>query len=336
MGGWLALELARRGRARTVCALSPAGAWDATSEDIGARARRCGEPRRRPRARPWMPLLMRSRAARRFALRLNVVHGDRVTSQELIALADDLLGCEVIDDLLDTDEQLAPLDPPPCPITIAWSRRDRVLPLDRNGARARELVPGARFLVLEDVGHAPMLDDPGIVAATILATTGAAVSSADRLGRPAVSCPSLRAARSSPLQESWREGHHHVVAVPFQEARRPACAAQVPGNAALHEQALAGGGGAFLEELLYPWAGKDETAQVCLPVARLKRVLGSGPDDHVAVLRAINRLCPRAESGPSVDDRPALLLLGWKCAGSAPPGSIQVSTIMLSPSGRKV
>ena len=27
LGGWLALELARRGRARTVTAVSPAGAW---------------------------------------------------------------------------------------------------------------------------------------------------------------------------------------------------------------------------------------------------------------------------------------------------------------------
>src|SRR5689334_8577002 len=28
LGGWIALELARRGRARTVCALCPAGFWD--------------------------------------------------------------------------------------------------------------------------------------------------------------------------------------------------------------------------------------------------------------------------------------------------------------------
>ena len=31
-GGWLALELARRGRARTVVALSPAGMWTAREE----------------------------------------------------------------------------------------------------------------------------------------------------------------------------------------------------------------------------------------------------------------------------------------------------------------
>src|ERR1700712_667713 len=33
MGGWVALELARRGRAASVCALSPAGCWDASSSE---------------------------------------------------------------------------------------------------------------------------------------------------------------------------------------------------------------------------------------------------------------------------------------------------------------
>src|SRR5581483_8960211 len=33
LGGWVALELARRGRALSVCALSPAGAWGASGQD---------------------------------------------------------------------------------------------------------------------------------------------------------------------------------------------------------------------------------------------------------------------------------------------------------------
>ena len=33
------------------------------------------------------------------------------------------------------------------------------------------LIPGARYIVLEDVGHVPMLDDPQLVAQTILAAT---------------------------------------------------------------------------------------------------------------------------------------------------------------------
>ena len=63
-------------------------------------------------------------AARRYALRNVAVHGERATRQELVALADDVLGCEARVDLLDTQEQLAPLDPPPCPVTLAWSAHD--------------------------------------------------------------------------------------------------------------------------------------------------------------------------------------------------------------------
>ena len=42
-------------------------------------------------------------------------------------------------------------------------------------ARARQVVPGASFRVLEDVGHVPMLDDPGLVAETILEAAGEAL-----------------------------------------------------------------------------------------------------------------------------------------------------------------
>ena len=173
MGGWVALELARRGRARSVCALSPAGTWEAGSEGhrrSRATLHRTANDTRR--ARPLMPLLLRLPAARRYALRNAAAHGERASRQEVLALADDVLGCDARVDLLDTDEQLTPLDPAPCPITIAWSAQDQVLPLDRNGVRARELVPDARFIVLDDVGHLPMVDDPELVARTILESAG--------------------------------------------------------------------------------------------------------------------------------------------------------------------
>lgn len=173
LGGWMALELARRGRARSVTALSPAGTWDnASPEHKRTRAylRRSLEDARR--TRPLLPLLFRIPAMRRFGLRSQAVHGDRVAASDLLAITDASLACEVRDDLLDTPESVAPLDPAPCPITIAWSGEDRVLPLTVNGVRAQALVPGARFVVLDDVGHVPMFDDPALVAATILETTG--------------------------------------------------------------------------------------------------------------------------------------------------------------------
>jgi pimeloyl-ACP methyl ester carboxylesterase len=176
MGGWVALELARRGRARSVCALSPAGCW--LDEGDGDQGHASGTLRRviamTRLGRPTLPITSRIPLVRRFALADTAAHGERVSPAMLLGLADDLLGCTVHDDLLSTDERLAPLDPVPCPITIAWAERDRILPLRSDGANARKLVPGAEFKVLPGVGHVPMLDDPKLVAETILAVTGAA------------------------------------------------------------------------------------------------------------------------------------------------------------------
>jgi len=170
MGGWVALELARRGRARTVCALSPAGTWDAASREH--RATRAVLSRARAdtrRSHALLPLALRAPAVRRFALRSTAVDGAAVPRAELLGIVEDLLGCAVAQDLLDTTEALAPLDPVPCPITIAWCGEDRLLLEAVNGAMARTLVPGARHLTLPGVGHVPMLDDPALVAATIRA-----------------------------------------------------------------------------------------------------------------------------------------------------------------------
>jgi pimeloyl-ACP methyl ester carboxylesterase len=167
LGGWIALELARRGRARSVCALSPAGAWAADEVGDATRTAIRKVARDGRRTRWLLPLALRSKRVRRYALSLNAEHGERVDRRAIVALTDDMLACAVLEDVLETTEELAPLDPPPCPITLAWAEHDRVLPLDSNGRRARELVPGARFTVLEGVGHVPMLDDPQLVAATI-------------------------------------------------------------------------------------------------------------------------------------------------------------------------
>ena len=54
------------------------------------------------------------------------------------------------------------------------SSPETALPLELYEAAVRETLPRATFTVLPDVAHVPMLDDPGLVAHTILAVTGAA------------------------------------------------------------------------------------------------------------------------------------------------------------------
>ena len=118
-------------------------------------------------------MLSRSKGFRRWALRKGVAHGERVSRAEFIALVDEALGGECVEDIALLTAELEPLDPPPCPITIAWAEHDRVFPIGPYLARARQVVPRRPFTVLEDVGHVPMLDDPRLVAETILETTGA-------------------------------------------------------------------------------------------------------------------------------------------------------------------
>jgi pimeloyl-ACP methyl ester carboxylesterase len=101
-------------------------------------------------------------------LRNSAVHGERVSPAEFLSLTDDLIGCQISGDLLASDARLSPLDPTPCPVTLAWSAEDRIFPLETYRSSACELIPGADFIVLDDVGHIPMLDDPRLVAQTIL------------------------------------------------------------------------------------------------------------------------------------------------------------------------
>jgi pimeloyl-ACP methyl ester carboxylesterase len=117
------------------------------------------------------------------------VHGDRLSRADFVDSADSTLGCSVLEDAIEDTAELEPLDPPPCPITLAWSKQDRIFPVGVYGARAREMIPGARFIVLDDVGHVPMFDDPQLVADTIVAATQAA--------GPGEQTPSLSAARSA-------------------------------------------------------------------------------------------------------------------------------------------
>jgi pimeloyl-ACP methyl ester carboxylesterase len=174
MGGFVALELARRGRAASVCAFSPGGFW---SDDL--RMQNIKEVRRRVALgrlmRPLTPLMLRSSIVRQRALRLATLRGDRLSVDRAVEIAEEPFDCTILDDIFNgADEYVKAMDPLPCPITVAWAERDTALPLELYEGVVRETLPKAIFIVLPDVAHVPMLDDPELVARTILAVTGAA------------------------------------------------------------------------------------------------------------------------------------------------------------------
>ncbi len=172
MGAWIALELARRGHASSVCALAPAGFWDESWEAERERtfAILHAAIRGARRGQRIAPALAGSARLRHWALRDACLYGERLSPAEFLAVGEDTVACRVGEELMVHGHSLAPMRAP-CPVTIAWSAADRLFPLEVYEERGRTLIDGARFLVLEDVGHIPMYDDPRLVAETIRAAT---------------------------------------------------------------------------------------------------------------------------------------------------------------------
>ena len=171
LGGWIAIELARRGRAASVCAFSPAGFWwDRASHRRPAQAIRASRAFTRL-LRPAARFAARSASVRRLSLRPVALHGDRLTAAQVLDMIDDCLDCRFMDEYR-PDEWAHPLDPLPCPVTLAWAQLDRLIPAATYGSTARQRLPDATWMLLPDVGHIPMIDDPDLVARTILTVTG--------------------------------------------------------------------------------------------------------------------------------------------------------------------
>lgn len=170
MGGCVALELARRGRAASVCAIAPGGFW-ATGDGLRAAslALAARDDAAARRLRPVIPFVLRSAVLRRLWFRDGARHGDRISAARGVEIVDDFLGCTVKQEVFATDDQqFATLDPLPCPVTVAWCEYDRLIPPSSYAPNARERLPQARFVTLPDAGHDPMMDDPKLVARTIL------------------------------------------------------------------------------------------------------------------------------------------------------------------------
>ena len=157
-----------------MCAFSPAGFWTPGGPDETRATRTIRRLGRLSRAtQPLAPVAFRSAALRRIGMRDIATHGERLTPGQAVQSLRDLIRCDVADDLLGTSESVAPLDPLPCPITLAWAEHYRIFPVRMNGATAQKRLPHADFVILPGVGHCPMIDDPALCAQTILESAAA-------------------------------------------------------------------------------------------------------------------------------------------------------------------
>lgn len=172
LGGWLALEMATRGRALSVVALSPALGWYPGSHIRTVKLKLAMARRLFTVLGPVARHGLRVVLLRRLALGAAVANSATMSAADAAAFVADNLHCEVyfelLDDVVGTQHQLGTIE---CPVRIAWSGRDALIPYDPYGLRFPALVPNAEFTTLPGLGHVPMYDDPHLVARTVLEVT---------------------------------------------------------------------------------------------------------------------------------------------------------------------
>ncbi|MBA3301343.1 MAG: alpha/beta hydrolase [Thermoleophilaceae bacterium] len=173
-GGWLALELARRGRARAVVGISPSGMW--TPEE-GRRVER-DLKRTFALARYTLPLLtsLTRTAAGRYLV-FSPVLGTRgaalapeEASHVVRALARSQVGLGPVSANKDENGDLkraSRMDEVTCPVLIIWGEQDRLLPRVQ-GERWKDAIAGAELEELEGTGHHPQYDKPEEVAELVI------------------------------------------------------------------------------------------------------------------------------------------------------------------------
>jgi pimeloyl-ACP methyl ester carboxylesterase len=167
LGGWLALELAKRGRARSVVALAPAGGWRPGSREARRTERMLVT--RRALGRPLLPYAERlcgSTLGRRLLFGHFSAHPERLDPARATYGFRASMECPAYLELVRAgkDEHARDLDQIRCPVLLAWPAKDRTLPFARYGRPLSDAMPFAELRTLHDVGHVPMLDDPSGIA----------------------------------------------------------------------------------------------------------------------------------------------------------------------------
>jgi pimeloyl-ACP methyl ester carboxylesterase len=172
LGGWVAFELERRGRARTVTAIAPAGGWTRYSpgkfEVIGKFL--LGGPALLL-ARLLGPRVLDLPFARRLATLAISESPDGPSQSDLLAVIDDATHCPAYFQLMVKallEPGLIHLADTRAPVQLVTCQRDRVVPERRFKRHFTKNLPRTATVTrLDGVGHIPMLEAPGLVTELI-------------------------------------------------------------------------------------------------------------------------------------------------------------------------
>jgi pimeloyl-ACP methyl ester carboxylesterase len=174
LGGWVAFELERRGRARTVTGIAPAGGWSRwTPAKFEVIAKFVSGMPFWAAARWLGPRALRLPFARQLATLPISGTPDGVSETQLEAIVDDVANCPAYFQLL-VKSLLQPglleLAQTAVPAHLVLCQKDRVFPAPRSHRYFQAQLPaGTRITELDGVGHIPMFEAPARVTEVITA-----------------------------------------------------------------------------------------------------------------------------------------------------------------------
>jgi pimeloyl-ACP methyl ester carboxylesterase len=176
LGGYVALQLAARGRAESVVALAPAGGWAAGDESFHETLDFFTTMQEQLAvAMPHVDAIVATAEGRRRATEYIASSFEHIPPDLIAHLMSGAAGCQAVVPLIDfarrngwqlDAERIA------CPVRVVWGTADRLLEWPAAAVRYRDhLLPHADWIELDGVGHCPQLDVPLETAQLILGLT---------------------------------------------------------------------------------------------------------------------------------------------------------------------
>jgi pimeloyl-ACP methyl ester carboxylesterase len=166
LGGWIALELARRGRAETVTALSPAGLQLGRERDWGVAILR--GMRWLAQNAPPPRFLLQNPVGRALCAGPSYARAWQKDPELLAEEAELFASNPGFEATLPHTFHAQPrgLTTLDVPVLILWGTLDVIL-IPRQGRRFERLIPGAELRYITGIGHTPMSDAPEELAEAI-------------------------------------------------------------------------------------------------------------------------------------------------------------------------
>lgn len=165
LGGYVALHLAARGRARSVVALAPAGGWavgDDSFREVLAHFTTMQELLRA--AAPHADAIALTPEGRRRATQFIATNFEHIPPDLIAHSIRGAAACDAAGPLIEQalehgwDLDAARIT---CPVRVVWGTDDALLAWPQAAARFRtDWLPHADWVVLDGVGHCPQLDVP--------------------------------------------------------------------------------------------------------------------------------------------------------------------------------